>query len=35
VSAFASEAEWYDIGTPAEHQRAVEAFEHSPDVFAA
>ncbi len=34
VAAFRSEAEWFDIGTPAEHQRAVEAFERSPEVFA-
>jgi NDP-mannose synthase len=34
VAAFRSEAEWFDIGTPEEHQRAVEAFEGSPEVFA-
>ena len=34
VAAFRSEAEWFDIGTPDEHQRAVEAFESSPEVFA-
>ena len=33
VAAFRSEAEWFDIGTPEEHQRAVEAFEGSPEVF--
>jgi NDP-mannose synthase len=34
VSAFRSEAEWFDIGTFAEHQRAAEALERSPDMFA-
>ncbi|HEY6836876.1 MAG TPA: sugar phosphate nucleotidyltransferase [Gaiellaceae bacterium] len=34
VAAFRSDAEWYDIGTAAEHQRAVEAFERAPEVFA-
>jgi NDP-sugar pyrophosphorylase family protein len=34
IGVFRSEAEWFDIGTPDEHQRAVEAFESSPDVFA-
>ena len=34
VSAFRSEAEWFDIGTVPEHQRAVEAFERDPEVFA-
>jgi NDP-mannose synthase len=34
VAAFRSDAEWYDIGTPEEHQRAVDAFERSPEVFA-
>jgi NDP-sugar pyrophosphorylase family protein len=34
VAAFRSDAEWYDIGTPDEHQRAVEAFERAPEVFA-
>ena len=34
VSAFRSDAEWYDIGTVGEHQRAVEAFERAPEVFA-
>ena len=27
VAAFRSDAEWFDIGTVSEHQRAVEAFE--------
>jgi NDP-sugar pyrophosphorylase family protein len=34
VAAFRSDAEWFDIGTVAEHQRAVEAFERTPEVFA-
>ncbi len=34
VAAFRSKAEWFDIGTFGEHQRAVEAFERSPEVFA-
>lgn len=34
VSAFRSDAEWFDIGTVSEHQRAVEAFEQDPEVFA-
>ena len=34
VAAFRSDAEWFDIGTVAEHQRAVEAFESAPEVFA-
>jgi NDP-sugar pyrophosphorylase family protein len=33
VAAFASDAEWFDIGTVGEHQRAVEAFERAPEVF--
>ena len=33
VAGYRSEAEWFDIGTPDEHQRAVEAFESSPEVF--
>ncbi len=35
VAAFRSDAEWFDIGTVGEHQRAVEAFERAPEVFAA
>jgi NDP-sugar pyrophosphorylase family protein len=35
VAAFRSNAEWYDIGTVGEHQRAVEAFERAPEVFSA
>jgi NDP-sugar pyrophosphorylase family protein len=34
VASFHSDAQWYDIGTPPEHQRAVDAFERSPDAFA-
>jgi NDP-sugar pyrophosphorylase family protein len=34
VAAFRSDAEWFDIGTVGEHQRAVEAFESAPEVFA-
>jgi len=34
VAGYRSEAEWFDIGTPDEHQRAVDAFERSPEVFA-
>lgn len=34
VSAFKSEAEWFDIGTVAEHQRANEALERMPELFA-
>ena len=33
VARFRSDAAWYDIGTPEEHQRATEAFEGSPEVF--
>jgi NDP-sugar pyrophosphorylase family protein len=34
VAVFRSEAEWFDIGTPPEHQRAVEAYERAPEAFA-
>jgi NDP-mannose synthase len=34
VAAFRSDAEWFDIGTAGEHQRAVEAFQRAPEVFA-
>jgi NDP-sugar pyrophosphorylase family protein len=34
VRAFRSNAEWFDIGTFSEHQRAIEAFERAPEVFA-
>jgi NDP-sugar pyrophosphorylase family protein len=33
VAAFRSDVEWFDIGTPGEHQRAAEAFERSPELF--
>ena len=33
VAAFRSEAEWFDIGTFEEHQRAAEALERTPDMF--
>ncbi len=33
VAAFRSDAEWFDIGTFGEHQRAMEAFERTPEVF--
>jgi NDP-mannose synthase len=35
VASFRSDAEWFDIGTVGEHQRAVEAFERAPEVFLA
>jgi NDP-sugar pyrophosphorylase family protein len=35
VARFRSEAEWYDIGTPVEHQRASDAYERSPETFSA
>jgi NDP-mannose synthase len=34
VAAYRSDAEWFDIGTVGEHQRAVEALERAPEVFA-
>jgi NDP-mannose synthase len=34
VASFRSDAEWFDIGTPVEHRRAVEAYERSPEQFA-
>ena len=33
VATFRSDAEWFDIGTPDEHQRAVEAVEAAPETF--
>jgi NDP-sugar pyrophosphorylase family protein len=33
VASFRSDAEWFDIGTPAEHERAVEAYMRSPEQF--
>ena len=35
VAAFRNDAEWFDIGTVAEYQRAVEAVEARPEVFEA
>lgn len=34
VAAFHSDAQWFDIGTVGEHQRALEAIERDPEVFA-
>jgi NDP-sugar pyrophosphorylase family protein len=34
VAGFRSDAEWFDIGTPEEHQRAVRTFEADSGVFA-
>jgi NDP-sugar pyrophosphorylase family protein len=34
VAAFRSDADWFDIGTPGEHARALEAMERSPAAFA-
>jgi NDP-sugar pyrophosphorylase family protein len=34
VCSFHSDVEWFDIGTAEEHQRAVEAYERTPEVFA-
>jgi NDP-sugar pyrophosphorylase family protein len=34
VTAFRSEAVWFDIGSFSEHQRAIEALERAPEVFA-
>jgi NDP-sugar pyrophosphorylase family protein len=33
VSAYPSDAEWYDIGTFAEYERAVAAFARQPELF--
>jgi NDP-sugar pyrophosphorylase family protein len=35
VAAFRSDAEWFDIGTFEEYERAVQEFERRPDDFAA
>ena len=35
VGVFRSDAEWFDIGTPGEHQRAVDAFAEAPGRFGA
>jgi NDP-sugar pyrophosphorylase family protein len=34
VTAFRSDAQWFDIGTVGEHERAVQAIERDPKVFA-
>jgi NDP-sugar pyrophosphorylase family protein len=34
VAGFRSDADWFDIGTPGEHRRAVAAFEQAPERFA-
>ena len=33
VAAFPSDAEWYDIGTTQEYERALEALELRPSAF--
>jgi NDP-mannose synthase len=33
VGAYRSDAAWFDIGTPGEHERAVDAFAQSPELF--
>jgi NDP-sugar pyrophosphorylase family protein len=35
VASFRSEADWFDIGTPGEHERATDAYARSPDLFVA
>jgi NDP-sugar pyrophosphorylase family protein len=35
VCAFRSDADWFDIGTPGEHRRAMEAFAEAPGRFGA
>ena len=35
VAAYRSDAEWYDIGTPEEYERAVSDFERQPHHFTA
>jgi NDP-mannose synthase len=34
VVPFQSDAEWYDIGTPSEYERAVREYERDPALFA-
>jgi NDP-sugar pyrophosphorylase family protein len=34
VAAFRSDAQWFDIGTVGEHERAVQAIESDPEAFA-
>jgi NDP-mannose synthase len=33
VVGFRSDAEWFDIGTPDEHRRAMDAFDRAPERF--
>jgi NDP-mannose synthase len=33
VMGFRSDAQWFDIGTPVEHRRAVEEFDRAPELF--
>jgi NDP-mannose synthase len=33
VMGFHSDAQWFDIGTPDEHRRAVEEFDRAPELF--
>ncbi len=35
VGVFRSDADWFDIGTPGEHERAVEMFAEAPERFGA
>ena len=35
VAAYQNDAEWYDIGTPMEYERAAAAFERAPERFGA
>jgi NDP-sugar pyrophosphorylase family protein len=35
VASYETDAEWYDIGTPAEYERAAAAFERYPERFGA
>jgi hypothetical protein len=33
VAAFETDAEWYDIGTIGEHERACEDIQRNPELF--
>jgi len=33
VASYHFDGDWYDIGTPGEHERAVTAYEAQPDLF--
>jgi NDP-mannose synthase len=33
VRTFRSDADWFDIGTPSEYQRAMEAYANEPELF--